>query len=315
MKRPGYFMIIILFLAVFLASCYKDITYTAQPGKPAPVINCLFTNDSVWSVRVSLTGGSELGLQPLDNAIVRIRSDNGFSEQLLYNDSADNYISAAGSSPEKGVKYHLLVSIPGYDSITASGSIPQPAIFHPIHFDTNATTIIPYPLSDPVKALRSGFSVTDTESTEKYYLLRPQYYFLKDLRPGNPDIYDTRLFYHQRGFITDLYFKQLADDYRSIFGIKPDNINFSNYPFDILYSYYPGDGYAIENGVIVVKKVRWFLATSTLSRDAYEYLTTYLQNIANRNNPFAEQINVHTNIRNGLGIFAGMYTERIQLNP
>ena len=43
----------------------------------------------------------------------------------------------------------------------------------------------------------------------------------------------------------------------------------------------------------------------TLSRDFFEFATSYQKQKLNNNNPFAEPTQVYSNIENGLGIFAG----------
>jgi hypothetical protein len=366
----------IIFLLNALASCYKELELRNTPAGAMPVVNCLFRQDSIWTVNVSLSSGdNSSGALYVQDALVRISGDNGYTEQLTYANEG-NFVSGTGQKPLPGVVYRLEVVMPGFDPITATGNIPSAATLHVAHFDTSIITITPYPLSDPVKTLRAQFSVSDDSDEERFYLLRPVYYKTTDLTiykvsvetidtllalsritrndsirltsilekdyfgktefdnaimpllefptnvvffyeysySGSFDAYDPQLFQSQRGFVNDIYFKHLADDYHSVFGLKPEGLKLEDYKLDIFYSYFPGDSYVIENGNVIVEDVKWFLEGNTLSEEAYLYLTTYLQNIANRNNPFAEHINVYSNIQNGLGIFAGINSKKIKVN-
>lgn len=125
--------------------------------------------------------------------------------------------------------------------------------------------------------------------------------------------YSPSLFLHQRAYVNDIYFRHLADDFYSVFGEKIANMSFNAYKLSLLYNFNPGGALILVNNELVKKDVEWYLEVNTLSESAYKYFTTYLQNIANRNHPFAEHVNVFSNVSNGLGIFAGMETSRIRV--
>lgn len=124
--------------------------------------------------------------------------------------------------------------------------------------------------------------------------------------------YSPSLFLNQQAYVNDIYFRHLSDDYYSVFGEKRADINLNGYKLGLLYNHNPG-AQIFVNDELVKKDVEWYLEVNTLSESAYKYYTTYLQNIANRSNPFAEQVNVFSNVSNGLGIFAGMVKHRIRV--
>ena len=58
-------------------------------------------------------------------------------------------------------------------------------------------------------------------------------------------------------------------------------------------------------------KEEYWLEVTGMSEDYYKYLKTYIKQVENKNNPFASVIEVHSNITNGVGIFAGYNRQKI----
>lgn len=58
-------------------------------------------------------------------------------------------------------------------------------------------------------------------------------------------------------------------------------------------------------------KEEYWLEVTGMSEDYYKYLKTTIKQVENKNNPFASVIEVHSNITNGVGIFAGYNCQKI----
>lgn len=58
-------------------------------------------------------------------------------------------------------------------------------------------------------------------------------------------------------------------------------------------------------------KEEYWLEVTGMSEDYYKYLKTYIKQVENKSNPFASVIEVHSNILNGVGIFAGYNRQMI----
>ncbi|MDP3913044.1 MAG: DUF4249 family protein [Bacteroidota bacterium] len=58
-------------------------------------------------------------------------------------------------------------------------------------------------------------------------------------------------------------------------------------------------------------KEEYWLEVTGMSEDYYKYQKTYIKQVENKNNPFASVIEVHSNITNGVGIFAGYNRQKI----
>lgn len=58
-------------------------------------------------------------------------------------------------------------------------------------------------------------------------------------------------------------------------------------------------------------KEEYWLEITGMSEDYYKYLKTYIKQVETKGNPFASVIEVHSNITNGVGIFAGYNRQMI----
>ena len=58
-------------------------------------------------------------------------------------------------------------------------------------------------------------------------------------------------------------------------------------------------------------KEEYWLEVTGMNEDYYMYMKTYIKQVENKNNPFASVIEVHSNITNGVGIFAGYNRQKI----
>lgn len=61
-------------------------------------------------------------------------------------------------------------------------------------------------------------------------------------------------------------------------------------------------------------KEEYWLELTGMSEDYYKYLKTYIKQVETKGNPFASVIEVHSNITNGTGIFAGYNRQMIHFH-
>ena len=61
-------------------------------------------------------------------------------------------------------------------------------------------------------------------------------------------------------------------------------------------------------------KEEYWLEVTGMSEDYYKYQKTYIKQVENKSNPFASVIEVHSNITNGVGIFAGYNRQMIHFH-
>lgn len=113
-----------LFAAILLYACVKEINLDSKQFTPLPVVNCLFTPDSTWTVFVSTTKLlNDSGTALISNAIVSIYADDQLIENLILG-QAGQY--KGYTKPQIGIYYTLKVQIPGFPEVVSSDAIPQP---------------------------------------------------------------------------------------------------------------------------------------------------------------------------------------------
>jgi Domain of unknown function (DUF4249) len=176
MQKAVHYIII----TVLLFSCSKekeiDIHY-----RRLPVINCIFSTDSIWKVNVSLSGviNNPQGDNAPD-AVVKLYSDNVFSEQLVHAGSGV-YISPASNRPAAGVEYRIEVEIPGYAMASASNRIPAPLQITGTGIDSTVITFVYNPFYTPAEVFTATLKLSDNNPGKSYYLLQPYYYRKEEL--------------------------------------------------------------------------------------------------------------------------------------
>lgn len=89
-------------------------------------------------------------------------------------------------------------------------------------------------------------------------------------------------------------FYNIMEDFHSIFVHSASGQNIEKALF-----------YPDHRAFTIVRNSEAWLKFFALSKSAFEFKTTYIKQQLNRENPFAQPVQVFNNIRNGLGIFAG----------
>ncbi len=171
-----------------------------------------------------------------------------------------------------------------------------------------------YNIADSVRLTQifnvSFFGRTDFRRTleELYRPQFPSHFIYQFSKGGFFSTYSNDLYVPHQVYIADLSFTQIENFNTLFFGEKNSLTSLQNYNLKALYNYFPGGGYSIVNGDTVKIDAEFFLQISSISEVGYKYFTSYAQSIVNRGNPFSEHVNVYSNIKNGLGIFAGQNT-------
>ncbi len=179
-----------------------------------------------------------------------------------------------------------------------------------------ANTIIPE--SVPLKNIRFeeevGVSIETTERLDavrltiedppgdNYYLLSFDRFIDSEdtLVQGDDTLFFNNSIYYEL-YTNDAL---IVNDWQYGFIFNDEAFDGRDYNLDILIEFYDED-YDLQ--VILDKfKIKW----TTLSKDRYDFI---LSNIAYQNSqdfgPFSEEVSIHNNVENGLGIFAGQNTQ------
>lgn len=290
-------------LLVTVGGCEKEIPFDIDDADVKTVVNCLFDTDSTWVLEVSksrsiLDEDSELSL--VSDATVRIYNPDGSSELLSH---LGEGLYGSDSKPERGSTYSLEVAVPGQETVTASNSLNSGAEI--VRIDTGSTVIGGWPVNEVTITLK------DVPNIDNFYNIKLRSnYWEWTYNPVTQDV-DSGIVFGNVWFTSaDAVFGGGGGGVldQKDFGPRGASFNdelFSGEERSITLSYYNWD---LEDLSVTV---------SSGSEDFFLYERTFDLYQQTSDNPFAQPVQVYSNIENGLGIFAGMssVTEVVPLGP
>ncbi|RNI31533.1 DUF4249 domain-containing protein [Rufibacter latericius] len=288
-----------LALAVALAGCEKEVDIEVRGHTPRLAVQYNLNTDSpkqnMYIGRSqSVLAGDNLWRNGLvKDASITISEGNGSVRQsfvfvpLEYNAEQGNYKPLTAFTPEPGREYTLRVSAPNFEAIEGKLTMPTAVPVVSTSFQPDAKHD-PYNFSG---LLRVQFN--DPVGQRNYYRLFVQ--LLDD--QGRP--------------VGNAYSRNENDD---IFGEEVEKIE--------LYKVFD-DGWANQGVITFSDKIGTYTgggAPATQLEVTLQHITSdlYLYERSKDNyeedNPFAEPLNLHSNIRNGYGNFGGITVTKYRIN-
>ncbi|MDX5320358.1 MAG: DUF4249 domain-containing protein [Bacteroidota bacterium] len=280
MKRLLPFLFVMLWMA-----CEREVNLTPPLYQSKLVVNGLLSNEDEIRVMVStsVTALSNQSPQILEDAQVEIWED-GNSLGLGQFDVFDKNF-AWPVVPQSGKSYRIRVVHPNYPPVDETLIMPS----------SKAISSVVY--EDSVGIDTSGGTlaaitviINDPGDEENHYRLRFEYYSL--VVPG---------------FIP---FSFLSNDavLRNPATIKEDD---GSYVFnDQLFNGSTRNIRITFSRDIAFDVPRFRVVSEVLSEDLYRYQSSIARYEETKDNPLTEPVFVHSNIRGGLGIWAGKIAER-----
>ena len=290
---------LLFFLSISLAyiSCEKVIPFDGDVNTPKLVINSIFQSDSSFKVHVSSSRSviDTASFKNIDDAIVSIKDKNENIIETL--NHVENGFYKGQTFPQENQNYILEVNHPNYANITASDSLPSPIIINSV----DTSTII-----DPINGnrLQIRMNFDDPENTQNYYLIETysvnEYLVIKNSDTTEYELDTTKQFmvltdevfqnggspWREQGLFNDLLF----NGQNKTLELEIPNDSWSGSEDDYDWSYQ-------------TLTLRLYLHNITLS---YYYYRTSLELFQNASgNPFAQPVQVFSNVENGFGVFAG----------
>ncbi len=287
--------LLLIFSALTLSNCTKEIEFDAQDIAPRIVVNSLFTNDSIWAAHISRSVGvlETTSYTTIDDANVNIFDANANLVTTLTHQGNGLYTSPTGLSPQANQSYTIEASASGYESVNASSSIPSAVPIYQL--DTVTSTN-----SDGETILEATITFQDPPSISNYYML---------------EVYVTGTWIDE--------WEQDTIEIREPLQISCDDINvetvnrFNFGGFENTYLYlmlkdqnFDGENYSLTFSVInyaELKEMDLFgeIRLVNTSEEYFNYLKSFNMYQRTINNPFATPVQVYSNVNNGMGIFAG----------
>lgn len=256
--------------------------------KPQLVVNSFFNPDSTWSATVSLNRHilSDVSFIHIENALV-IMYQNDFPIDTLEHQQNGFYKSKA-SKPIIETDYKIRVSAQNMTAVSGASQIPSPAQISKVEIDNSTTS--------PFGSSRSIINITFSDNAKEinYYQvmveMEREWY---NQNTGKITKQRTPVTLESNDLIT------MNDNINWDGGMVIKDVLFNGKQVTLSFvTQYLGD-----DGTLLV-------SLQTLSEDCYQYKATAdLQNKTS-GDPFAQPVNVSSNIENGFGVFAG-YSQSI----
>ena len=287
----------LLSVSLIYISCEKVIPFEGDVNTPKLVINSVFESDSTFKVHVSSSRSviDTSSFENIDDAVVTIKDGNGNVIEVL--NHVVNGFYKGQVLPEENTTYILKVNHPNYADITASDSLPSPIIINSV----DTSTIL-----DPINGnrLRISMNFDDPGNNQNYYLLETysvnEYLIVENLDTIEYELDTTKQFM----VLTDEVFQNGGSPWRDqgLFNDLLFNGQNKTLEIEIPNENWSGseDGYDWSYKTLTL---RLYLHNITIS---YYYYRTSLELFQNASgNPFAQPVQVYSNIENGFGVFAG----------
>lgn len=309
-----------LVAALLAVGCEKEIPLDADGVEPKVVVTGSVEAGETLNVHLTYSrlifgwhdAYEEYSFDEIDNATVSLKA-NGVE---LGGTLRDSGYYEFGYVPQEGDKIDLKVNVPGHDELTATTVVPHKPVLTDLRASVRSTD--EYEVNIDVR-----FKLKDLASESNYYRMRV---FL----------YDTTVYRYvdyNGDTVTDLYANEPEQMYFSCndAAISPYSIEDVSIEDVVTYSnlFFTDHAISGENHEIHLTFTQWtgmyYEESSTtskkhvevevmaLSRDRFLYEQSVEASCESDDlGLFQEPVAVHSNIKNGIGIFAGTAPSRLK---
>lgn len=356
--------LIYLIILALATACTKVVDLDFGETEKKLVVNCLFSANEPWKLYLTKLKSRSDPADPLvTNAAVKILADDGSVLELRHTGKG---VYQSDQYPRKGLNYELRVDVPGYETVSASNTIPAGIEVLDIDYQDRPTTyffsntletvdVAPLSLnlkgetenfvrfrfyvfdsnygyiscllpSDSLESLRSAgvpecameklkeltdmmypYSelkelVNEIENSCDYYNIFDNHVFRKSLK----DTSDVRIpenFQIDEIYSDSNWAHNISIDFRTVLGTFNRSARADLFVGYMPAMYQSGRGQPLE----------YWIDVTGMSEDYYKYQETYIRQAFQAANPYTEVVQVHSNITNGVGIFAGYNCQMFHL--
>jgi hypothetical protein len=275
---------------LFLAACQLIVDVDVPREKERLVVNGVQTPGSPW--KIDLTRSKYVlerdQFRPVTTATISVTDDNSNSFSLphdtLYRYTGNFY-------PVPGRHYSLTVEAPGYESVNAEFTMPEEVKITDLFIDSANTVRSQdgYNTETPIEV-----TFTDPPENANYYEISMIYYFI--YRSVQPDGTVTRI--DTIGVGVPIHI-----DHPGLSVMDEDGNKFSDKIFD-------GQAFKLLananiNYLPTSTLLRYEVKLGSMSEEQYRYLETRGLQYGSNDDPFAQPVQVYSNINNGYGVLGG----------
>lgn len=295
-------------------NCEKEVPIDLEDGEVLTVVNGLFEVGEGWQIHLSKANhilDDSYNYSNISNAKVSIQDQNNFTS---INHMGDGHYANSLAKSQASLEYELNIEI-NEQTISGRAIVPEPIRIKSI--DTSTVYF------------ETDFTYGDTEwkQVEIKFIDPPEhnYYNLTFYRlewqksyqnvDGASVLVDSFLVMREQtqlhindADIEESSFEVLEDDqlnfYGTFLGVDFSDQNFNGREVSIEVNFDPYTFTKMANSNYLANDY-FYVKLSTLSEDWFVYHQSLDAFQSTRDNPLAQPVQIHSNIQNGIGIFAG----------
>jgi hypothetical protein len=286
------FFVIAAALAYTLLSCEKEIPLDAEQKEPRIVVNSIFGDGDTIYVHVSESRDVlyEGDLPNITTAVAKLQDVNG---NLLgdFTHQGDGIYKLTNYLPVAGQTYHLVVTNSGFNQVDAQTQTP---------------TVITIDAIDTLRKndeMNYSIKFSDEPSITNYYAVAIEQISIGDDGFGGYYYYSDYFFETSEIFTQNGSADVDGTKYGSVFLFSDATFNGGQCTFDAS-TYIPVE--STDSTIVVVSLL-------SLSEDYFKYKLTLEKYQETAGDPFAQPVQVYSNVENGFGIFGGYSVYRDSL--
>ena len=290
-------------------SCETVVDFDVPRTPPKLVLNGIFEEGRPMQVHLSASRHI-LDKEPppaVEGAQVQVYAHDTLLVTLA--DSLEGKYMAYDLLAQRGVTYTVTAVKEGYESISATVTVPaDTARVVDMQMDTVEVNEFGFTTRYP----RLQIKVEDPAGQEDFYMIavyKEGYYYEYDYTVEPPVLIDSTEYYEQMDIYTRDPGVEEYMDYGQELIFKDDLFDGRQYTFNILLTNYINDYQDFPEGNFTYRT-----AVAKISRGYYLYKASYEYQVWNTGNPFAQPVQVYTNVNNGYGILGGKNTVYITLD-
>ena len=293
-------LLVILLIMIAVSACEKIIDIDLPERELHIVINGMINRDSLISVQVSKSKGilDNSAISYLPGAVVKLYGNDEFIENLKY---TENGIFISKIQPYDEIRYTIDAEYPDLVSVAASTQIPA----HPFIVSIDTFTEISIPDNDYGMGeidTHYKIKIRDDDNSKNFYFLALSHVIADEGFDDDPYVGEEYEFFTD--YDSDDIIFQSGNEGFSFYNIdgrvfSDEYFNGTEYTIDISVE----DYYDEYTGMNIYSKDYIYLFS--ISKEFYLYVISYNMNNMSIDNPFAQPVQVYSNVENGLGIFGG----------
>ena len=288
---------------MFFISCQKEIEIELPNFEQKPVVSCLFSPDTNFILYLSHSVSLN---DSVENIIENAKCYLSYDKQII--DSFTHIYKGfykSNKKPEQGKSYKFKIVTTNFNEITAVSYVPYNVQIINIEQQDFAVEDLTHAFSGDVNLPLSKLSITffDNKSVKNYYELK-----LKIKQNWHDSIYDSPISLPALYSYDEIIRNEDILDYTpNIFVFSDSLFNGQTITIDFLYKL----NYLqiINENQYSYNNYRLYYQFRSISKEMYNYRKSLIKHIYNQQTDnielFGDPVQMFTNIKNGLGIFAG----------